>query len=196
MMMKGQIVEWNDTKGYGFISSVDGKVRVFFHISSITNRGYRPKVKDSVTFDVAEDKKGRFNAENIVVQGVNGFPYTVLFGFSFLVAATASVTVFNGEILLIPLYLVLSIFTYFMFAWDKQAAQNGSWRTSESTLHTLSLVGGWPGALLAQFQLRHKSRKQPFKFILWITIFINIGGFVWLLSESGRHIVQSVLGAF
>ncbi|HBC3964998.1 TPA: cold shock domain-containing protein, partial [Vibrio parahaemolyticus] len=75
MMMKGQIVEWNDTKGYGFISSVDGKVRVFFHISSITNRGYRPKVKDSVTFDVAEDKKGRFNAENIVVQGVNGFPY-------------------------------------------------------------------------------------------------------------------------
>ncbi|MCR9864915.1 cold shock domain-containing protein, partial [Vibrio parahaemolyticus] len=59
--MKGQIVEWNDTKGYGFILSVGGDLRVFFHISSITNRGYRPKLQDSVTFDVAEDKKGRLN---------------------------------------------------------------------------------------------------------------------------------------
>ncbi|EJB8544054.1 DUF1294 domain-containing protein [Vibrio parahaemolyticus] len=196
MMMKGQIVEWNDTKGYGFILSVGGDLRVFFHISSITNRGYRPKLQDSVTFDVAEDKKGRLNAANVVVQGVNGFPYTVLFGFSFLVAVTASITVFNGEILLIPLYLVLSIFTYFMFAWDKQAAQTGSWRTPENTLHTLSLAGGWPGALLAQFQLRHKSRKQPFKFILWVTIALNIAGFVWLFSESGRSLVQGVVTAF
>lgn len=194
--MKGQIVEWNDTKGYGFISSVGGELRVFFHISSVTNRGYRPKLKDSVIFDVQEDDKGRLNAENVVVQGANGFPFTVLFGFSFLVAATASITLFNGEVLLIPLYLVLSIFTYLMFAWDKQAAQNGNWRTSENTLHILSLLGGWPGGLLAQFQLRHKSRKQPFKFILWITILLNIGGFVWLFTDSGRSIIQGVLGSF
>ncbi|WP_428752263.1 DUF1294 domain-containing protein [Vibrio cionasavignyae] len=44
----------------------------------------------------------------------------------------------------------MSTFTYFMFAWDKQAAQNGSWRTAENTLYTLSLARGWPGALLAQ----------------------------------------------
>ncbi|HCM1428291.1 TPA: cold shock and DUF1294 domain-containing protein [Vibrio parahaemolyticus] len=196
MMMKGQIVEWNDNKGYGFISSVGGELRVFFHISSIKNRGYRPKLNDSVTFDVTEDKKGRFNAENVLVQGANGFPYTVLFGFSFLVAATASITMFNGVILLIPVYLILSIFTYLMFAWDKQAAQNGSWRTPENTLHTLSFVGGWPGALLAQFQLRHKSRKQPFKFILWVTIVLNISGFVWLFTESGRKLIQGVLSFF
>lgn len=57
MAIKGQIIEWNDEKGYGFISAIGGELKVFFHISSVTNRGYRPKIKDSVTFDVAEDKK-------------------------------------------------------------------------------------------------------------------------------------------
>ncbi|PME35205.1 hypothetical protein BCV39_19405 [Vibrio sp. 10N.286.55.E10] len=194
--MKGQIVEWNDNKGYGFISSAGGELRVFFHISSVKNRGYRPKLTDSVSYDVTEDNKGRLNAKNVVVQGVNGFPFTVLFGFSFLVAAITSVVLFKGELLLIPLYLLMSIFTYLMFAWDKQAAQGGAWRTSENTLHLLSLLGGWPGALLAQFQLRHKSRKQPFKFILWVTIMINIGCFVWLFSEPGRKLIQGLLGSF
>ena len=83
-----------------------------------------------------------------------------------------------------------------MFAWDKQAAQSGSWRTSENTLHILSLLGGWPGALLAQFQLRHKSRKQPFKFVLWVTIALNIGCFIWLFSESGKNLIQGLLGSF
>ena len=194
--MKGQIVEWNDTKGYGFIFAVSGERKVFFHISSVTNRGYRPKLKDSVIFDVIEDNKGRLNAENIVVQGANGFPSTVLFGFSFLVAATASIVIFNGVLILIPLYLVLSIFTYLMFARDKQAAKNKSWRISENTLYILSLLGGWPGALLAQFQLRHKSRKQPFKSILWVTILLNAGGFIWLFTESGRSLIQSFFGLF
>ena len=119
-----------------------------------------------------------------------------MFGFSFLVAATASIVVFNGVLILLPLYLVLSIFTYLMFARDKQAAKNKSWRISENTLHILSLLGGWPGALLAQFQLRHKSRKQPFKSILWVTILLNAGGFIWLFTESGRSLIQSFFGLF
>ncbi|CDT76095.1 MULTISPECIES: cold shock and DUF1294 domain-containing protein [Vibrio] len=195
-MIKGQVIEWNDSKGYGFISSVGGELKVFFHISSVTNRGYRPKVQDSVTFEVTEDNEGRLKAESVIVQGANGFPFTVLFGFSFLVAATASVIVFNGEKLLIPLYIVLSIFTYFMFAWDKQAALSGDWRTPEKTLYMLSLLGGWPGALLAQFQLRHKSRKQPFKFILWVAILLNVCGFLWLFTEQGRNLALGVLNLF
>ncbi|EIO3966856.1 cold shock and DUF1294 domain-containing protein [Vibrio parahaemolyticus] len=190
--MKGQILEWNDSKGYGFISVIGDEQKVFIHVSSIKNRGRRPKLNDSVTFEVTKDSKGRLNAENVVIEGVNGFPLTVLFGFSFLVAASASVIVFNGQLLLIPVYLILSTFTYLMFAWDKQAAQNGRWRTPENTLHFLSLIGGWPGALLAQFQLRHKSKKQPFKFMLWVTIALNVSCFVWLLTYSGKNFIQGI----
>ncbi|EOD5130460.1 DUF1294 domain-containing protein [Vibrio parahaemolyticus] len=194
--MKGQIVEWNDSKGYGFISSLGSERKVFIHASSVKASSRRPKLNDRVAFEVSEDNKGRFNAHNVVIQGSNGFPLTVLFGFSFLVAACGSVVIFNAELLLIPLYLVLSVFTYVMFAWDKQAAQEGGWRTSENTLHLLSLLGGWPGALFAQFQLRHKSRKQPFKFILWVTVVLNISAFVWLVTGSGWGFVQNFLGSF
>lgn len=194
--MNGQIVDWNDAKGYGFISSIDHERHVFFHISSVRNRNYRPKLNDSVIFDVTEDKQGRLRADHVVVQGVNGFPLTLWFSFSFLVVATVSVIVFNGVLVMIPLYIALSILTYFMFAWDKQAAQDARWRTSENMLHILSLLGGWPGALLAQCQLRHKSRKQPFKLILWMIIGLNIGGFVWLLTASGRALIHGVLNIF
>ncbi|HGS5633726.1 TPA: DUF1294 domain-containing protein [Vibrio parahaemolyticus] len=190
--MKGQILEWNDSKGYGFISVIGDKQKVFIHVSSIKSRGRRPKLNDSVTFELTKDSKGRLNAENVVIEGANGFPLTVLFGFSFLVAASASVIVFKGQLLLIPVYLILSTFTYLMFAWDKQAAQNGRWRTSENTLHFLSLIGGWPGALLAQFQLRHKSKKQPFKFMLWVMIALNVSCFVWLLTYSGKNFIQGI----
>ncbi|MGY0614871.1 DUF1294 domain-containing protein [Vibrio sp. FJH11] len=192
--MKGQIVEWHDSKGYGFISASNGERKVFVHVSSVKKSRRRPKLNDTVTFEVSKDNKGRFNAENVVIQGANGFPVAVLFGFTFLVAAFASVVVFDGSLLLIPFYLAISVFTYLMFAWDKQAAQNGNWRTPENTLHLLSLAGGWPGALLAQFQLRHKSKKQPFKFILWITVALNICAFTWSLTDSGREIIQNVVG--
>ncbi|MBR9786438.1 MAG: DUF1294 domain-containing protein [Vibrionaceae bacterium] len=193
--MKGQIVEWNDSKGYGFISASNGERNVFMHVSSVNKSRRRPKLNDMVTFEVSKDSKGRFNAENVVIQGVDSFPVTVLFSFTFLVAAFSSVVVFDGVLLLIPLYLALSVFTYLMFAWDKQAAQNGNWRTPEKTLHLLSLAGGWPGALLAQFQLRHKSQKQPFKFILWIAVALNICAFTWSLTDLGREIIQNVVGS-
>ncbi|CAM2894911.1 DUF1294 domain-containing protein [Vibrio diazotrophicus] len=191
-MMKGQIIEWNDSKGYGFISALNGELKVFFHISSVKTSHQRPKLNDKVFFEVDEDDKGRFNAANVVIEGAYGFPVTVLFGFTYLVAVFASVFLLGGEWYLIPIYISLSLVTYLMYAWDKKAAQEGAWRTPEKTLHLLSLAGGWPGALLAQFHLRHKSKKQPFKTILWMTVFLNIGGYVWLFTETGREILKQI----
>ncbi|MDG3085962.1 DUF1294 domain-containing protein [Vibrio hannami] len=193
--MKGQIVEWNDKKGYGFISALNGELIAFIHVSSVKNINRRPKLNDAVTFDIVETEKGRFNAENVEILGLGGFPMNVLFATTFLVFASGSVLVLDGEVILIPLYLALSLLTYLMYAWDKQAALDGKRRTPENTLHILSLIGGWPGALLAQFLLRHKSRKQPFKFVLWVTIVMNICMFIWLFTDSGRNLVQSVLNS-
>ena len=44
----------------------------------------------------------------------------------------------------------LNLLTYFAYWNDKNAAQANRWRTPESTLHLLALLGGWPAAWWAQ----------------------------------------------
>ncbi len=71
-------------------------------------------------------------------------------------------------------YVISSFISFVFYAIDKSAAKNGRWRIKENTLHLLSIMEGWPGALLAQKILRHKSRKQPFRFVFMLTILLNI----------------------
>ena len=84
---------------------------------------------------------------------------------------------------LLLLYFAASSITFIVYAWDKSAAKNGRWRIQECTLHLLSLAGGWPGALVAQKVLHHKSTKQSFQFTFWGTVVINCGALGWALSS-------------
>ena len=45
---------------------------------------------------------------------------------------------------------------------------------SEQTLLTLSLLCGWPGALVAQQVFRHKTRKRSFRRVFWGTVTLNV----------------------
>ncbi|WP_367180804.1 DUF1294 domain-containing protein [uncultured Shewanella sp.] len=75
---------------------------------------------------------------------------------------------------IVLLYAIMSLVTFCAFAIDKSAARKSKWRTKERTLHLLSLLCGWPGALIAQKLLRHKTQKQPFKKGLFFVIIINL----------------------
>jgi len=75
---------------------------------------------------------------------------------------------------IVGLYLLLSLCTFIAYAVDKSAAKRGKWRTKESTLHLMSLMGGWPGALFAQHLLRHKSVKAAFRQLFWLTVITNL----------------------
>jgi len=70
-------------------------------------------------------------------------------------------------------YLLASVAAFALYAADKSAARRGAWRTPEGTLHGLALIGGWPGALIAQRVFRHKSSKVPFQVVFWITVVAN-----------------------
>lgn len=80
-------------------------------------------------------------------------------------------------------YVVASVITFLAYAQDKSAAQHNRWRTKENTLHSLALVGGWPGALLAQKLLRHKSSKASFQRVFWVTVLVNVLAVSWLMSQ-------------
>ncbi len=90
-------------------------------------------------------------------------------------------------------YSLMSLFTFISYAIDKAAAKNGRWRTSEKMLHLFSLMGGWPGAFFAQKILRHKSSKNKFKRVFWLTVLFNVVCLIWLHSEKGISLFNKII---
>ena len=84
----------------------------------------------------------------------------------------------------LAVYTVMSTITFVAFALDKRAAARGNWRTPEATLHTLELLGGWPGALIAMLYIRHKNRKLPYIAIFILIILLHAAGW-WVVL---RHL--------
>jgi CspA family cold shock protein len=67
-MAEGKVKWFNTRKGYGFISTDDGK-DIFVHYSNIKSEGYKTLTEgDPVSFDVVDGEKGP-RAENVVLKG-------------------------------------------------------------------------------------------------------------------------------
>ena len=201
VLSKGKIVTWNDDKGYGFIEPFDGGKQVFMHISALGNRSRRPVAGDVVTYAVTRDDKGRRRAANANLAGTRrsskpsqpgiGAALPMAFVFLAAVGGLAATGIVPG---LVPMiYVVMSVVTFGAYAIDKSAAKRGTWRTSESTLLLLGLAGGWPGALLAQRSLRHKSRKPSFQAAFWITVVLNCAALAWLNTDAGLAFIDDQL---
>lgn len=88
-------------------------------------------------------------------------------------------------------YAIASVVTLMFYAWDKSAARKNKWRIRERTLHLMALFGGWPGALIGQQQLRHKSRKWSFLWVFYCTVLINIAVMVYFLQSETGALIRS-----
>jgi CspA family cold shock protein len=65
-MHTGQVIWFNDSKGFGLIEIEDGNT-VFVHYSSIQGEGFRSlKQGQKVLFDLYEDDAKGFLAKNVV----------------------------------------------------------------------------------------------------------------------------------
>ena len=85
-------------------------------------------------------------------------------------------------------YPLVSLFSFCQYWLDKQHAQKGRWRTSENSLHIAELLGGWPGALVAQQVFRHKTRKASFQLVFWAIVALHQGFWLDHLLLGGRYL--------
>ena len=78
-------------------------------------------------------------------------------------------------------FLALNLCALALYAWDKHAAARGRRRVPEARLHLLALLGGWPGAWLAQRLFRHKTRKAAFQRRFAACVALNLLAIGWWL---------------
>lgn len=95
------------------------------------------------------------------------------------------------------IYGAASLVTFLLYWRDKHSAMKDRWRTPESRLHLFELVGGWPGALVAQQLLRHKTRKLGFQLPFWFIVLMHQAFWIDLLllrSTLGAERLRPLLG--
>ncbi|HEY6123690.1 MAG TPA: cold shock and DUF1294 domain-containing protein [Steroidobacteraceae bacterium] len=182
MRDQGRLTDWNDEKGFGFVTPDNGGLRAFVHIRAFSYRTRRPRNGDVITYQLTWDPKGRPRAENVLFRGMTKPPsqpepthvVTASLLVAVFIAAVTALAIAGRIPWFLPLvYLAVSLLTFCVYAFDKSAAMNRRWRTSEETLQGLSLFGGWPGALIAQRLFFHKSKKADFQAGFWIIVVIH-----------------------
>lgn len=195
MRFKGTLTSWDDARGFGFIEADQGGQPVFVHIKAFSGRSRRPQVDDRLTFEVELAAGGKKRAKAVRPHETSprrrtrpprdhapprrsGLFATPVFALVYLVVAL----LWRVPTAVAGVYAAASLICFAAYAVDKSAAMAGRWRISERHLLLLGLIGGWPGALLAQQTLRHKSSKASFRSAFWATVVFNVAAFVVLYS--------------
>ena len=201
MRYVGCIANWNDEKGFGFVTPNGGGERAFVHIKSFEKRGRRPVDGDLISYEPSVDERRRLNASAIRYVTVlpkapnrrgDGFPRKTL-GILALLAIGIAVWLERLPPVIAAAYVGMSMITFFAYGLDKSAARSNRSRTPENTLHLLELLGGWPGALFAQGSFRHKTRKLSFQIAFWLCMAITLGVLVWLIhSRQLEHLIRQL----
>lgn len=155
-----------------------------------------------MSYELETDARGRVRAHGIAFVGdrtttpspTRRSNRPLLFAVLFLVFVATMVFARGLPYAVLWLYLGASMIAFVAYALDKSAAINARRRTRESTLHLLGLIGGWPGALVAQQRLRHKSSKPSFQAVFWVTFAVNCCGFGWLFTNASTEALRGFIG--
>lgn len=211
-VLNGEIISWDDEKGYGFIRTAK-KQSVFFHISAFHYTSQRPQAGQQVSFycnrPVGNEPQ---KALKVVLSGheaslFSDRPYDyhelnlnmrkfLCYGLSGTVYLLA---VNHYSTKLAAFYLLASAAAFWLYRSDKQTAVTQAGKTGylgrvpEKKLHQIGLIGGWPGALLARGAFNHKTGKASFIRVFWLVAAINIAITYALLIHYADNPLASLL---
>lgn len=205
MRFQGKVRAWNTERGFGFIEPEQGGQDIFAHVTSVKPRSAQLKDGQIVSFEVETAPNGKKRAKHVELvrpaarrlvrqpkyRGPAQWGTATLLAipaFALLYLLVAALWQPSPKVA--SAYAIFSVCTFGAYALDKSAARSGQYRIPERSLHMVSLLGGWPGALIAQQVLRHKTTKQGFRELFWVTVVLNVVGFVVLCSPLGKALLR------
>ena len=83
------------------------------------------------------------------------------------------------------LWLILGVVTFFLCGWDKYRAKSGGWRVPERTFFVLSLLGASPFMLLGMYTFRHKTKHKRFTILVPLILVLQIALLIFFLYRFG-----------
>ncbi len=89
----------------------------------------------------------------------------------------------GGRPVVLLVYVLASLVTFGLYWRDKRQARTDGRRTPENVLHLAELLGGWPGALLAQQAFRHKTRKVGYQVVFWLIVLVHELGWLYGFTQ-------------
>ncbi|MFN7055287.1 DUF1294 domain-containing protein [Hyphomonas sp.] len=195
----GRLSGWNGARGFGFLKPEDGGPDAFAHVNAFARDDRLIEEGHAYTYLETRDEAGRLRASDIrpvrpevtppnpwLKFAERGARLLVIPAFAVLVIALAT----YPSIAISPnwwiVYGVASLACFIGYALDKRAAEHRNWRVSETILLLVGVVGGWPGAILAQEIFRHKTKKISFRTLFWMSVAVNMAAFVQITVLTSR----------
>lgn len=209
-MQTGILVMWNDKEGYGFIRSENSEKDYFAHISGFKKgMNRRPIVGDTIRFLPDDNIPNKHRVSFALIEELEVPLHSIHEKKKFVLNPKQRSWVTN-ILIIIPLilsgyllllaknpipffsYFFFSILVMFLYGTDKAHAATKQWRIPEVYLHALEIMGGWPGALIAQSDFRHKTRKSRYQTVFKCIILLHLLVWVLYLVAQNSRLVANI----
>lgn len=208
MRKSGELVQWNNKSGFGFVRDDTGR-DYYVHISKVMGGG-RPRIGDAMSFDTSVGRKGRLSAVDVTIatppptqpslrdvrqpaQGVSRYKLGLRTAAATMMTLLILMAIGSGRS---PewvglLYAAMGAGSALLYRFDKLYALTGRYRVSENNLHVVDLAFGIIGGLAAQEVYRHKTVKPRFVATTWTIALLHTLGlaalaFGWLGAVLGH----------
>ncbi|MGG5574542.1 DUF1294 domain-containing protein [Vibrio diazotrophicus] len=183
MALKGTISEWYIDRGYGYIIPDSGALRIKFLLSDVKNSVNIGELKQPVRFVIAQDENGNRRATH--VEGVRSFPWATLIVVWFAATLGGCVYFWQYPLLIVYYYLGATAIVLAIYLLDKRNEKRNKAVTGESALLFLSLLGGWPGAVIGQYSFNLQPKSFTFQLLFFFVMLLHIAFLVWSLTPEG-----------